>query len=335
MNKRIFGTLFFSIFATVTGVGIVVPLLPIYARDLGAGGLYIGLIFGAFSISRSVFLPYFGSLSDRKGRKPFIVIGLFFYVLASLAFMGFDDVESLIVIRFLQGIASAMIMPVCQAYVGDITPRGKEGFSMGLFNMSVFIGLSIGPLAGGFINDRFSLNGAFLAMGVLATVGFLLGLFLLPPTHTERAVRNTESRSGWRRLLTDIDIMGLFVFRFAYTICIGMIWAFLPVYADMTFSVTSAEIGLLVMLGVFTSGLITIPMGALADRFNKLILVLAGGAVVVYAVYSLCCGHDFWSLFRANVLFGLGGGIAMPALMALAVIAGNQTEAMGSVMALL
>ena len=49
LDKKIFGTLFFSIFAAVTGVGVVVPLLPIYAHDLGASGLYIGLIFGAFS----------------------------------------------------------------------------------------------------------------------------------------------------------------------------------------------------------------------------------------------------------------------------------------------
>ena len=67
-DRKIFGTLFFSIFTAVTGVGIVVPLLPVYARDLGASGLYIGLIFGAFSLSRTLFLPYFGRLSDKKGR---------------------------------------------------------------------------------------------------------------------------------------------------------------------------------------------------------------------------------------------------------------------------
>ena len=78
-DRKIFGTLFFSIFATVTGVGIVVPLLPVHANDLGASGLYIGLIFGAFSLSRTIFLPYFGRLSDKKGRKPFIVAGLFSY----------------------------------------------------------------------------------------------------------------------------------------------------------------------------------------------------------------------------------------------------------------
>ncbi|MGD8448408.1 MAG: MFS transporter, partial [Desulfobacterales bacterium] len=68
LNKKIFSVLFFSIFGAVTGVGIVVPLLPVYAHDLGASGLYIGLIFGSFSLSRSFLLPYFGRYSDKKGR---------------------------------------------------------------------------------------------------------------------------------------------------------------------------------------------------------------------------------------------------------------------------
>ncbi len=65
-HKGVFVTLFFAIFTTVTGVGIVVPLLPVYANDLGATGIYVGLIFGSFSISRTFLLPLFGRLSDKK-----------------------------------------------------------------------------------------------------------------------------------------------------------------------------------------------------------------------------------------------------------------------------
>ena len=62
---RIFITLFLAVFVTTMGAGMVAPLLPVYAHELGAGALQIGLIFGAFSLTRSVLVPYFGKLSDR------------------------------------------------------------------------------------------------------------------------------------------------------------------------------------------------------------------------------------------------------------------------------
>ncbi len=335
LDKKVFSALFFSIFAAVTGVGIVVPLLPVYAYDLGASGLYIGLIFGAFSISRTFFLPYFGRHSDRKGRKPFIVVGLFAYAMVSLAFVFTKNVETLIGIRFMQGIASAMIMPVTQAYVGDITPEGSEGLTMGLFNMSMFLGLSIGPLIGGVINDRFSLKTSFLSMGILAFSGFLLSLFLLPPTRSEKIVCRTKAPLAWRQLLKDRVITGLFFFRLAYTLCIGMIWSFMPVFANSEFSLTSSSIGILVMLGVFVSGLIHVPMGFLADRVSRKMMVAIGGMIICCAILSIGWANAFKDLFLANLFFGLGGGIAMPALMALVVIKGNRAEAMGSVMGLM
>ena len=333
LDKKIFGTLFFSIFAAVTGVGIVVPLLPIYAHDLGASGLYVGLIFGAFSISRTFFLPYFGRLSDVKGRKPLIVPGFFAYALISVAFIYSDAVNTLIVIRFFHGIASAMLMPVIQAYIGDITPSGREGTTMGLFNMSMFLGLSLGPLIGGVIKDSFSLQASFICMGSLALIGFFLCLGLLPPTSSERGIRDRDVSFSWKTLLYDRHFVGLFLFRFAYVVCVGIIWGFIPLYEDTEFAASSSMIGILIMLGIFISGLIHIPMGYIADRTSKKLMVVIGGLIVSYAILSFEWADRIQDLVMASVFFGLGGGIAMPALMAMAVLRGGKANAMGSVMA--
>ena len=335
LDPKIFSTLFFSIFATLTGVGIVVPLLPVYAHDLGASGLYIAFIFGGFSLTRSFFLPWFGRWSDRKGRKPFIVAGLFGYFLVAMAFILATHIHILITIRIVQGIASAMIMPVTQAYVGDITPTGKEGWSMGLFNMSVFLGLSLGPLLGGVIKDFFSLQMAFGCMGALAFAAFCLSFFCLPPRSEEYIVVSGYQPIPWRQLLVDRMIISLSFFRLVYATCIGIIWGFLPVYGDVRFSLSGASIGVLVMLGVFVSGLLHIPMGWVADRANKRIMVMAGGLVSAIAILLLALAGGYWDLFAANVVFGIGGGISMPALMALAVISGNRKSAMGSVISLI
>ena len=334
-DKKIFATLFFSIFATVTGVGIVVPLLPVYAHDLGASGFFIGMIFGAFSLARTFFLPYFGRLSDLKGRKPLIIPGLLAYALISLGFVFVKDVNVLIILRFFQGIASAMLMPIIQAYVGDITPAGNEGFSMGLFNMSMFCGLSLGPLLGGVIHDRFSLEASFICMGLLALIGFFLCLFLLPPTRSEKYISSGKSPSKWKQLFFNRDIVSIFVFRFSHILCIGIVWAFLPLYAKLKFSTSSSAIGLLIMLGVLVSGALHVPMGLLADKMSKRWMVIAGGLMVACAVFSFEWVQGFWGLVWASIFFGIGGGIAMPALMAIAVVKGSETDSMGSVMAIL
>lgn len=334
-DKKIFATLFFSIFATVTGVGIVIPLLPVYAHKLGASGFYIGMIFGSFSLARTIFLPYFGRLSDRRGRKPLIVPALLAYAAISLGFIFFKDINALIFLRFLQGIASAMLMPIIQAYIGDITPPGNEGFTMGLFNMSMFCGLSIGPFLGGFIHDRFSLHTSFACMGLLALIGFFLSLFLLPPTRSEKYLSSGKSPVEWKHLFAERDIVSIFLFRFSHILCIGIIWTFLPLYAKIKFGASSSAIGILIMLGVLVSGILHVPMGYLADKINKRWMVASGGLIVTGAIYAFEWVPDFTGLIWASIFFGIGGGIAVPALMAIAVLKGSETDSMGSVMAIL
>ena len=335
MNVKVFATLFLAVFSVTIGVGLVVPLLPVYAHELGATGLYIGFMFGAFSLSRTIFLPYFGKASDRKGRKPFITTGLLVYFLVSIAYIFSKSVNLFILIRFFQGIASAMILPVALAYVGDITPKKREGFVMGLFNVSLFGGLSVGPLIGGMVRDTFGIQISFLSMGLFCFLGFLLCLMLLPPTEDETPPSRVKPPLNYRILMKDKNVGGLFVFRLAYTTCIGIVWAFLPLFADSAFHLSSSIIGILLMVGVLTTGLLQAPMGFLADRFSKRTFFAIGGFVTGVAIFSFVMVHSFWGLFLANTFFGIGGGIAMPSIMAMTVIIGNETHSMGSIMSLL
>jgi MFS family permease len=333
-NKKIFGTLFFSIFSAITGVGIVIPLLPVYAHNLGASGLYISMIFGAFSISRTLFLPLFGRMSDEKGRKPFIMTGLFCYALVSCGFIFSKNVQTLIALRLFQGIASAMVMPVVQAYVGSITPPGKEGFFMGLFSLSMFLSLSLGPLLGGTINEAFGLNYAFGGMGILAFSAFLLSFFALPATHLEKREIVTK-KQNFRQILLMPTIAGLFTFRFVYTTCVGMVWCFLPLYGEIKFNLGSTQTGLLVMTMVLVGGVLHAPMGFVADRLNKKAMIVTGGILITASMLVCGAAQQFDSLLLATVLFGLGGGISLPALSAMAVIEGKKINALGSVMSAL
>lgn len=334
-DKRIFAILFFSVFAVITGVGIVVPLLPVYADQLGASGFWTGMIFGSFSLSRTLFLPLFGRRSDIHGRKPYITMGLLLYGLSSALFMLSHDVYSLVAVRFFQGFASAMVLPVVQAYVGDISPMGKEGLVMGLFNMSMYGSLSLGPLLGGVVNDAFGLETAFFCMLVFSLVSYVLARVLLPPPEKEPRAGNQRPPLDYQMLLRHGEVTGLVFFRFAYTVCIGVVWGFLPLMAASEFHLSSSRIGVVIMMGVLVAGVMQAPMGMLSDRLNKPLMVVVGGIIMVGSMVSYVFATGFWTLAAANSVFGIGGGIAIPALMALSVIAGKRTQSMGSVMALI
>ena len=145
----------------------------------------------------------------------------------------------------------------------------------------------------------------------------------------------TRSPVRYRTLMRNRYLGALFFFRFAFTTSIGMVWAFLPLLAGLEFNLSSSAVGILVMLGVLTTGLLQTPMGLLADRCDKRSLIVLGGTLAAGAVFSFVYTEGFWGLFVANVLFGVGGGVAIPAVLAMTVIIGRHTASMGSIMGLL
>jgi MFS transporter, DHA1 family, multidrug resistance protein len=332
LNKRIFLTLFMAIFASTLGVGMVVPLLPSYAHRMGASGLYIGAIFGVFSLSRSVFLPLFGRWSDRRGRKIFLAIGLLAYCLISFAFAYSRNIYDLLAIRFAHGAAAAAILPVAFAYVGEISPLNQEGRIMGLFQIALMSGLSAGPLLGGVMNDILGLKMTFWSMGILSFLAFCLCLLVLPAEQSRSDRRKRDQEISYIDIIKDRTIATLFMQRICFASTIGIIWSFVPLMADTGLGLNSSHTGTVLMLNTALSTLCLYPMGVVADKFDKRIPMVVGGLVAAGALYSFGYAHTFRDLLLVGALHGLALGIADPAVMAVAVICGRQNKAMGATM---
>ena len=153
--------------------------------------------------------------------------------------------------------------------------------------------IGVGPLIGGLVKDSFGLDAAFLSMGMLAFIGLIACVWMLPPTHVENAARTRKRPFPWKHLLYDRTVAALFLFRFAYVVCIGIIWGFVPLYADLRLSLDSSAIGTLIALGILTSGAMNVPMGIVADRVNKKMLAAIGGLIASYAIFSFAGADSF------------------------------------------
>ena len=141
---RTFASLFVAVAVAMLGIGIIAPILPLYADTFGASGVAIGFVFAAFSISRSLLGPWIGRFSDRVGRKRIMLVGLGAFSLISILYVLAENIWQLAAFRFLQGAASVMVTPIAQAYVGDITPVGREGRTINLLYAAMFFGVSLG-----------------------------------------------------------------------------------------------------------------------------------------------------------------------------------------------
>ena len=139
MDRSSSGVLFLlsvSVGVAMIGLGIIWPIIPVYAVELGAGGFLVGLIIASFNIARTLFNPLVGRLSDKFGRKQFIVTGLFLYAFISVLYVLPTLPKSLILIRFFHGMTSVLVVPIAMALAADIAPKGKLGLYMGTLNMA-------------------------------------------------------------------------------------------------------------------------------------------------------------------------------------------------------
>jgi DHA1 family multidrug resistance protein-like MFS transporter len=322
MIKKVFPILALAIFSSMLGVGIVAPLLPLYAENLGATGIWIGLIFAGFSISRTIITPVAGSLSDRRGRKLFLNIGLLTYAITSLAYIWANSAALLTLVRLLQGVASGMIMPIAQAYVGDISPEGEEGKWMGYFNAAFFAGFGFGPLMGGVLTDHFGMSVAFSAMGGLNLLAFLTVVFYLPEIRQRKI--DASSRPSFKELVTSDTVRGIFTFQLALAVGRGAFAAFLPIFAATYLGLSPTLVGILLAVNILLMAFLQIYGGNIADRFNRRALIITGGLGNLAFLALIPLGGNFWDLLGICVLGGVAGAIARPALSALTIEEGRK-----------
>ncbi len=284
MNKKAFYTLSAAIFATMIGSSIISPLMSLYAKSMGASGLWLGIMASGFSLSRALFQPVSGRLSDRGNRKLLIIIGLASYTVISIGYAFAANLYTLTTVRLFHGLASALVTPVAQAYVGDIIPKGKEGKYMNLFMMFMYLGMAMGPILGGTLNDRYGMAAAFYTMAALSALTLLLLIIFVPvvESHAQKA------RAGWSSmmaLLKDNRMKAVTLHLASRGILRQGITTFLPLYSAKFLGMNTTTIGIVASVFIFTEAFSQGLFGSIADRWNKNVLLVGGSLAASIIIF--------------------------------------------------
>jgi DHA1 family multidrug resistance protein-like MFS transporter len=150
-NPRNLFLLAFSLVVVMLGFGMVIPILPFYIKQFDAGGSALGALVAIAALTEFLFGPVWGSLSDRTGRKPILMIGLFGYGLSMLLFGLSTQLWMLFASRALSGVLSSTTLSTAMAYIGDSTSARARGGGMGVLGAAAGAGAIIGPGLGGLL----------------------------------------------------------------------------------------------------------------------------------------------------------------------------------------
>jgi DHA1 family multidrug resistance protein-like MFS transporter len=171
----------FTLVVVMLGFGMVIPVFPFYVEQLGAGGSALGLLVATGALTELLFGPLWGSVSDRTGRKPILMIGMLGYGLSMVLFGLSTQLWMLFASRALSGVLSSATLSTAMAYIGDSTSEKARGGGMGALGGASGLGIILGPGLGGWLAGG-SLSTPFFCAAGMALVSLLLILLLLPET---------------------------------------------------------------------------------------------------------------------------------------------------------
>jgi len=318
-DKRLL-TVMAILMTTFIGFGIIIPVMPeiIKSADPGKAELHTGLMLTLYSAVSFVLSPVWGSLSDRIGRRPIIVIGVLGFAVSFLVFgLSSGNLTLMYLSRILGGLFSGAVTSVIVAYVADITPPDQRTKGMGLVGMSIGLGFTFGPALGGLLSV-ISLETPFFASSAMAFITFILALTILKeslaPELRKKATEKRESR--WAAFTGPLKY--LYVLAFFVTFTLAGMEATLQFFGISRFGVTPLQVGMMFFVCGFVGALV---QGGVVRRYIKKgdeSKYIAIGLVLQAVGFFLLLGaHAFWWATISLAVFGIGNALIRPCVTSL------------------
>eukprot|EP00755_Sulcionema_specki_P038673 Sspe_Gene.111330::Locus_93347_Transcript_1_1_Confidence_1.000_Length_1685::g.111330::m.111330 len=312
-----------SQFLSNASFGIIIPMLPQFASELGLSAWAVGTLLSAPAMSRMVLNVRMGRAADSIGRKPLMVWGTFVGAAGSVMTATASSFMWVLPARLLVGAGSAASMAGSAAYMADLTASvpSFRARIMGIQQAVIATAFIVGPAIGGLLAELYGAQTAFLLVGgamALSSAGYTLLNETLPEKKSQGVGEAGGRTPHWRELLRCPEQQGLLAayatLFFGYTAQITVI----PLHAAATIGATSGEIGLLFSL-MASVGLLGAPLGGyLSDRYGTDYVIIPAAALCSISIVAVGVSSTSSALFPAVVGWGLGASMMHPPLTALA-----------------
>lgn len=314
-NKSALYLLMFNMFITMSGVGIIVPVMPAYLQIFGVGGQVLGFLIAGFALAQFLFSPIAGDLSDRHGRKLFIIGGLAVYGLAQILFGLSTHVWMLFISRFLSGAGAAFIMPPIMAFVADITSTKERGKGMGMIGAAMSLGFMIGPGIGGLL-AKINLHFPFYIAGTVSLIAAIISYFVLPNIKNapkEIAPRENIIKQLAKSVRTSYFVILIVVFTFSFGI--ANFQATLSMYLDHKFGYTPTDIALIITVGGFIGVILQMfIIDKLFKRYGEMKVILINLVLAAAMMLLVIFINGFFIILTVATLFSVATTFIRPAV---------------------
>ena len=316
------GVLFGTVMVDMMGFGIVLPLLPFYAEELGASPRWVTLIIAAFSVTQLLSGPIWGRFSDRVGRRRLLLIGLFASALSYLLFALADNLWLLLLSRATAGAAGGTL-GIAQAYVADSTEGEERARGLGFIGAASGLGIMMGPAIGGYFS-RFGLGAPGYVAAGLCLLNLFAAMAMLPESRHFSSGRADAAKGEaatvrlWLRSLGRFPLRQLLLVYFLTIACFTSMTSVLALYTERVFAMTAADMGLVFTLA---GGVTVIVRGGLVGRivqsFGEPNTVRAGCALLAVGVGAIPFLSGSGQLWFLVPTWAVATGLVFPSLASL------------------
>jgi len=325
-----------TVFIDITGYGIIIPLLPFYATEFQAGPTALGILIASFAIMQFFFSPLLGKESDKKGRKPILLLSLLISFISFTTFSFANSYLMLLFSRIIAGIATERA--VAQAYIADITDHKTRTKEMGKIGAALGAGFIVGPALGGSLSTYgFSIPGYAAMILTLINILFVISFLPEPQRDKEKTIEITSGISGYLRGLRDSlrkPLLGpTLLILFIVTLAFSTIPVIIPLLSIDFFNFNSLELSyVFIYIGLIQIVMQGFLINPLSKRLGEEKLIALGPILMATGTLLMPIFQNLAVFYLTNALLAAGFGIintSIPAFISKRISLNEQGSILG------